>query len=182
MDGIHHAVHHEQRLVGGGNRTGTADTYRRRRAGGSVGGHELGSRDASLEGVVHGHRRGLQHVAHLHARHRAGEIAFLDRTVADDHRLFEQIGIRLHRDDQVRGVLQRDFLVGETETVHREYGALGGGDGEVAVDVGDDAFGEVIPGGDDGSDDRNAVGIQHDALDLEILRLREGADECPDKQ
>ena len=28
----------------------------------------------------------------------------------------------------------------------------------------------------------NAVGIQHDALDLEILRLREGADECPDKQ
>ena len=76
VDGVHHAVDDDQRLVRRVDRARAADTDGGRGARLTGGRHEVGSGDTSLKGVVDRKNRYVLDVVHLDRRDRTGQVAF----------------------------------------------------------------------------------------------------------
>ena len=115
VDGVDYAVNHEEGLVRSGDGAGTADTYGGSGTRRTVGGHEIGACDTSLEGIIYGEHRGGLDVLHLDIGDRARKILLLNRTVTNHNHLFQHIAVLF-----------------ESEVVHSLVAAYAGGNGLVA--------------------------------------------------
>ena len=120
-DGVHHAVHHDQRLVRGRDRARTADADRSRGARFARGGHDVGAGDAALQRLVDGQHREVLYVGDFDVGHRTRGVALLHRAVADDDHFVHGHRLRRLERDVERGLpADRDGLLFIAEVLEFE--------------------------------------------------------------
>ena len=97
-DCIHDSVNDDQGLIGCIYGTCTPDIDGR--SGCRVTGHvnDISSGYTPLKCLIHGKRRRLNYILHLHGSYRARQVRFLRLTKTDDNDLVEVLRIRLHLD------------------------------------------------------------------------------------
>ena len=172
VDGVDDSVHDEQRLIGRGDGTGTADSDGSGRTRGAVGGHKVSTCDTALEGVVRGkHWRALD-ILHLDVGHGAREVLFLHGAVSDHNHLVQHIAVFLES-EVVNGPFARDAggrgLV--THKQHFDDVSLVDLEGVSAVDAGCGALRGVLDSHGSARKGRT-VGIDYLARDGQGLVLR----------
>ena len=178
-DGIHHAVHDDKGLVGSRNGTSTTDTDGRGGTRSTVGGHKVGSGDTTLKGVVNGNGGRIFDISHLHIDDGTGQVGFLDRTITDDHDIFQHILVGREDDGQFGLIAHGHGLVGKTDVRNRQYVGRLRLNGEITVQVGDDTRGGIVANHHGRPNQRNIVVVEDRTGNGFLLRR---SSQCHEKQ
>ena len=165
-----HSVHDDERLIRGCDGTGSADTDGSRCTRFTGCGHDIHSRDTSLEGLVYGQAWSLLHIRHLHTSDRAGEVRLLHLSITDHYNLVQRVV-------RVREELHLDVTLSENIDILRQISEKGYRNSLI---IGSDIEGEgsllvshrsalAVLRGNNRSDERNTHLIHHLTRDLSGL-------------
>ena len=124
-DRIHNTVDHDQRIVGSGDGTGTADTDHGVGAGLTVGGGDFHTGHTALKGLVYGQNRLIADIGHLDVGDGSRKVGLLHGAVADDDSLFKHlVGVGRHSDVDALAALHGEDVFGIAEEVDGQVVAV----------------------------------------------------------
>ena len=176
--GVHDTVDNDQRIVGGGDGTGAADTDHGVGAGLTVGGRNFHTGDTALEGLVYGQNRLVADFGHPDVGDRACKVGLLDGAVADDDGLLKHlVGVGRHSDVDALAALDGEDVLciaeevdGQVVAVLAVYGVTAGRVGRRGSGHG--TFRAAAFDYHDGAGEGLRVFIAHDTADLAALGER----------
>ena len=139
LNGIHNAVHHNERVISGRNAPGAANTDGGGLAGFAAAGEDIHTGNPALKRLVSGSRGGGEDFLHAHNAHGTGKVRLLLGAVANDDGIVKHLGVRHQDHVDLFAVVDALDIVLETKAAEYQDVKVPGLDAVFAVFVRDDA-------------------------------------------